>query len=131
MVLEAGDQDLVAGADVPAPPGAGHQVDRFGGATHEDDLTGARGVEETPHGLARPLVGLGRELRQSVDSALDIGVPALVAGDDRRRHGPRLLGGGGVVEVDQRAAVDLAREDRKLGPHPREVVDREGRVPRC
>ena len=38
VVLEPGDDDLVARADVAAPPALGHEVDALGGAAHEDDL---------------------------------------------------------------------------------------------
>ena len=39
-------------------------------------------------------------------------------------HGARLLRRGGAVEIDERLAVDLAREDRKLAPDRLDVVGR-------
>ena len=38
VVLEAGDEDLVARADVRAAVGLGHEVDGLGGAAQEDDF---------------------------------------------------------------------------------------------
>jgi hypothetical protein len=40
VVLEPRDDDLVARADVAAPPALRDQVDRLGRAAHEDDLFG-------------------------------------------------------------------------------------------
>src|SRR5262249_31133093 len=67
MVLQAGDQDLVAGADVLPSPGLGHEVDRFGGAAREDDLRRVWGVEEAGHVRPRSAVsgGLRRGARVS------------------------------------------------------------------
>ena len=41
VVLQSGDQDLVAGSDILAAVGLGDQVNAFGGAAHEDDLVRA------------------------------------------------------------------------------------------
>ena len=53
VVLEPGDDDLVARADVAAAPALRDQVDRLGRAADEDDLSDRRRVEEAAHLVAR------------------------------------------------------------------------------
>ena len=50
-----------------------------------------------------------------------IGVFVLIGVDHALDHLPGLLGRGGIVEIDQRLAVDLRREDREIGPDRSEV----------
>ncbi len=101
------------------PPALRDQVDALGGAAHEDDLLRRAGVEEAPHRLARRLVGVGGAGGQRVGGAVDVGVLVLVEAREAVDDRPRLLGGGGVVEPDERAAVDALREDREVAPEGR------------
>ena len=48
-------------------------------------------------------------------AAMDIGVFALGEMRHRVQHRARLLGRGAAVEIDQRLAIDLARQDREIG----------------
>ncbi len=75
-----------------------------------------RGVEEAPHLLARGLVGVGRARRQRVGGAVDVGVLVLVEMREAVDHRLRLLRRRGVVEPDQRLAVDLLLQDREVAP---------------
>jgi hypothetical protein len=70
--------------------------------------------QEAGHRAAGVLVGLGRPRRQLVCGAVDIGVLVAVelgqALDDRIR----LLGRGGIIEPDQRPAVDPLVQDGEV-----------------
>ena len=48
-MLHGGDDDFVAGLDVPAAIGIGHQVDAFGGAAHEDDFAPGGRIQKALH----------------------------------------------------------------------------------
>ena len=115
MVLHDGEHDLVALADMRAAIGAGHEVDGLGGVAGEDDLgVGAR-VDEAAHRLARLLEIGGGEVAEIMQPAMDVGVFLSVGALDGVEHRFRLLRRGAVVEIDERLAVDLLREDREIG----------------
>ena len=69
-----------------------------------------RGVEEAPRTVSRaPSIGLGRGVGEVVQAAVDVGVFVLIGvRPSRSITAPRLLRRGGVVEIDQRLAVDLS-----------------------
>ena len=116
VVLHLGDDDLVARLDRQAQP-MSHQIDRLGPALGPDDLFRGFRIQEPRHDLARLFESLGRLVRQGVQAAVDVGVAAL----HRRHQGvdyrARLLRRGRVVQIDQRFAVHLPRQDRELRPH--------------
>ena len=107
--------DLVAEVEDGAGVALRDQVDRLGGAAHEDDLLAVGGVEEVLHRVARRLEGLGGALAEGVHAAVDVGVVGGVETRDGVDHRARLLRRGGVVEVDERLAVHLLGEDREVG----------------
>ncbi len=114
MVLHDREHDLVAGLDALAAERVGHQVDGLGGVAGEDDLFLAGRVEEGAHLLARILVGFGRGIGEIVQPAVHVGVFGGIGVLQAIEHGLRLLRRGGIVEIDERLAVDLQREDRKI-----------------
>src|SRR5262249_49645826 len=67
-----------------------------------------------PNAGTRSLVGLGRPLAQEVNSPMHVGVVRAVVGAQRIDHRLRLLGRGGVVEIDERMAVDVLVQGRKV-----------------
>ena len=71
--------------------------------------------------LPRVLVGLGRAGAQFVQPAMHVGVVVLVIMPERSEHRARLLRGGRVVEIDQRPAMHLLVEDRKVFPNRRPI----------
>ncbi len=58
---------------------------------------------------------LGGLLGKMMHGAMDIGVGSFVIPGDGVDHRARLLRGGGVIEIDERLAVNLLLEDRKIG----------------
>ena len=109
VVLHDGEHDLVAFADHHAAEALGHEVDGLGRVAGEDDLVLGRRIEEAPHAFARILEGLGGGVREEVQAAMHVGIFFRVALHHRVEHRLRLLGRGGIVEIDQRLAIDLAR----------------------
>ena len=95
------------GLDALAAEGVGDEIDRLGGVAGEDDLFLALGVEERRHLVARALVGLGRLVGEIMQAAMHIGVLRRVGLVQAIEHRLRLLRRGGVVEIDQRLAVNL------------------------
>ncbi|MNN38449.1 hypothetical protein D3C81_1524460 [compost metagenome] len=115
VVLHLGDDDLVAGFDAQADA-VGDQIDRLGAALGPDDVLGRGRVQEAGDDLARRLERLGRLVRQGMQAPVDVGVAALHRRDQGVDHRTRLLRRGGVVQIDQRLAVHLSRQDRELRP---------------
>ena len=66
-------------------------------------------------GLAGGLVEVGGLLREVVHAAMHVGIGVEVLVAHGVEHAKGLLGRGGVVEVDKRAAIDGAREDGEIG----------------
>ena len=113
VVLELGDHDDVAGAEVGEPVGVGDQVQGLGGVAHEDDLAVRRGVDEGAHLLAGALEARGRALAERVDAAVDVRVRVLVELAHRVEHLARLLGRRGRVEVGDAASRWSAARRRR------------------
>ena len=122
VVLHDRNDDLVALADIRLTPGRRHQVDRLGGAAGENDLLAATGVEELCDPLAAALIALGRDVGEVMQAAMHVGVFAGIGLHHAVEHRLRLLRGGGVVEIDQRLAIDLQRQRREILPHLRHVI---------
>ncbi len=114
MVLHLGEQDHVAGLRFLVPHDVGDEVDAFGGAAGEDDFVGAAGVDEFRGAGAGGFESGGGAIAQFVDAAMDVGVVVLVIMAQRLDHRARFLRRGGVVEINQRLAMDLLVEDREI-----------------
>ena len=122
MVLHDGEDDLVPLPDIHAPEGVRHEVVGFRGRLGEDDLVDGPGVEELAYGFAGALEAFGRHIRHVVQAAVNVGIACLHGVDHGVDHRARLLGRGGRVEIDERLAIDLLRQDRKLRPDGFDVV---------
>ena len=114
VVFVGGDDNLVPLADVLPRPRVRHEVERFGGVARPDYFLRALRADEARDFGARPFVAVGRLLAERVDAPVDVGVVAFVVVHNRLNDLPRLLRGGGVVEIDQRLPVHLAREDGEV-----------------
>ena len=76
-----------------------------------------RRVDEGPDLFPGLLVQIGALVAQPMNAAMDVGIMLLVDVDQRLDHLPRPLGGGRVVEIDQRhVAVQPRGQDGKIGP---------------
>ena len=115
VMLELGDHDDVARAEVLEPPGVRDEVQRLGRAAREDHLAARRRVDVRAHLLARALVAGGRALGKRVDAAVDVRVAVLVELPHRVEHLPRLLGRRRRVEIGDRLAVHELVEDGEIG----------------
>ena len=57
---------------------------------------------------------------------MNVGVARLHGVHHGVDHRARLLGRGGIVEIDERLAIDLLRQDRELRPDGLDVVGLQG-----
>ena len=115
VVLEVGDDDDVARAEVVEAPRVRDEVQRLGRAPREDHLALGRGVHEARDLPASRLVPGRRALGEPVDASVDVGVRVLVEVTHRIEHLPRLLRRRGRVEEGNRPAVHELVEDREVG----------------
>jgi hypothetical protein len=79
----------------------------FGRRFREHDLLGRARVQEAPRLLARAFEALGRRIGHEVKPAVDVRVGRLHGAHHGIDDGARLLRRRGVVEIDERLAVDL------------------------
>ena len=100
----------------------GHEVQALCGAAGKHDL-GLRGcVYEACHGASGLLVQVGGLLREVVHAAMHVGVHLVVFLHHGLYHRAGFLRGGGVVKVNQGAAVHLAGQYGKVLPDGVNVV---------
>ena len=111
MVLHPRQDDAVAGAEVGAAPGLGHEVDAVGASAHKQDFPGRGRAKVGADGLARAFVRLRRLLRQGVDAPVNVAVRMREVAGLRVDDGLGFLGGRRAVEIRQRLAVHLPRKD--------------------
>jgi len=115
VVLQSGNNDLISLLKlIRATEGGGDQIDGISGAGSEDDLLGAIYIEMLCDGLPGGFVGGSGRLGKPVNTTVDIGVDSLVVVPGRVENAKRFLGGGGVIEIDERFPVDLLIQDGKL-----------------
>ncbi len=115
MVLDLAQHDDVTRAQVLASPGEGGKVDRLGRVLREDDLAvRVRRADESAESHPCRLELAGRLFGDGVDAAVDVGVGGRVVVVHRVEHRLGALGGGGGVEVDERAVGLAAREEREV-----------------
>src|SRR4051812_19466455 len=121
MMLHGGDEDLVPRAQKRPSVAVRHQVDAVSSAAGEYHLVSCFRVKETRRCFPRLVIGCGGLLAEPVDPPMDIGVLGSVKSGDGIDHDLRLLSGSGVVEVDQRLAVDAFTQYGEVLPHPRDI----------
>jgi hypothetical protein len=121
VMLHFREQNHVAGLEIFCSPRTRDEIDAFGRAAHEDDFVGAFGVDEFRGARARGFKGVRGAIAQLVDAAMDIGVVVFVIMHERVNHRARFLRRGGVVEINQRLAVDFLIENRKIFSQRRPV----------
>ena len=114
VVLHLGEQNHVTGAETFSAPSLRDQINALSCAAGEYDLVRARRADEISHALPGFFVMLGRAHTQCVQAAMHVGVFMFVITSDDIEDGARLLGGGGVVEVNQGMAVDALPQNWKI-----------------
>ena len=128
VVLEGRDDHLVAGLHEGAAEAVGDQIERLGGVAGEHDLVGAAGVDEARDLFASALEGVGGELAHPVHPPVHVGIVGFVSVPHGVEHLARLLGTGRGIQIDQRVAEDLLRQDREVGPDALDIVGQRGVV---
>jgi hypothetical protein len=114
VVLHPGDEHFVAGFQIRAPPALSDEIDAFRTALGEHDLASIGGVDEARHGGPSCLVGARRTLAQQVCRPVNVRVVVTIVGLKGVENLPRLLRRIGVVEIDERLAVNQLAEDREI-----------------
>src|SRR5437588_4286163 len=128
MVLHFGKQNFVSGVKKLSAPSLRNEIDAFGCAAGEYDLIRGRSADKIGHPLPGFFVMLGGACAQRMQSAMHIGVFVLVIISNNVEHSARLLGAGGVVEVDQRMAVHALPQNRKILSERRPIELSAGRL---
>jgi len=118
VVLHMGDENLVAGLDLRFHKRVGDKVDGFGGSPSKNDFRFVAGVQVAGELGAGIFVGLSGFGTQQVDPTMDVGVFVGIVLSDGVDHRLRFLGGGGVVEIDERFSIHLAFENGKIVASP-------------
>ena len=121
VVLEMGDEHLIAGLEQGPRIALRDQIDRFGRAAHEDDLVARARIDEPHQPVARPLIQRRRLLAQGMHAAMNVGVVMAFVVIDRIDDRIRTLRGGAVVQVSERFAVHHAGQHRKFAAHGQHV----------
>ena len=129
VVFHLADEDFVARAEA-LTVARSDEIDRLGGAAHEDDFLAPRGMDELPHLVARGFVGLGCALAQKMHAAVNIGVERGVVMRLAVDHAVRLLTGGRVVEIDQRLAMHMLVQDGEILAQPLHIEGGPGAIGR-
>jgi hypothetical protein len=115
VMLHDGQHDLVARLEPRHRPRIGDHVDALGRARIHHDAALVRGVQELRNRAAHGFVFLGREVRQVMQPAMDVGIFLRIGAGHGIDDHLRLLRRCPVVEIDKRLAVYLPRQDRKIG----------------
>src|SRR3990167_2601446 len=114
MMLHGGDDDFIPGLQGTPPERLGNQIDRLGSTTDKYDFLVGAGVEKVPDLLPSRFV-CGRGLRaERMHTAMDIRIVVAVIVIDGFDNLDGLLRRGGVIQIDQRLAMDPAGQDREI-----------------
>ena len=113
MVLHHGENHFVA-LRQQLSVGRSHKIERLGGAASENNLIDRSGINKTADTLAGRLHSRRGLLRKAVHTAVHIRLMRVVDIHYIVHHRTRHLRRGGIVEIDERLAVHLASENRKI-----------------
>ena len=114
VMLHDRKHDLVAFPDEGFAEGSRDQIDRFGRRFREDDLTDGAGVEKCAYAFPRRLIGIRRGIGEIMQAAMDIGVFVVGRMDHAIDDLPRFLCRGGIIEINERLAVNISRKDGEI-----------------
>ena len=122
VMLHHRQDDLIPRLKARRGPGIGHKVQPLGRAGGEHDLLGVAGVEEAGNDAAHAFILFGRKVRKVVQATVNIGIFHRIGLVHRLNHHLRLLRAGAVVQIDQRLAIDLPRQDREIGADLGDII---------
>ena len=106
VMLHARDQNFIARTHLSAAVGLRDEVNRFGGASHENDFFGRRGIQEGLHRAARGFMLPRGKFGEEMHAAVDVGVFVFVIVAEGVDHHLRLLRGSRVVQIHERLAAN-------------------------
>ena len=128
VMLHHAQHDLIARADVREAKARGDEIDRLRRRSRENDLLVRTGVDEPPHGLPGRLIRLGRRIREIVQAPMHIRIFVLIGVSQAIDHLLRLLGRGGVIQIDKRLPIGSLGEDREIRAHRFNIIGAERRL---
>ena len=117
MMLHRTDDDFISFVTKSLTETECQEIDALGGATGEKYFRSATSIDKTTYRLARSLMEFGSLLAEEMNTAMHIGIHVVVFLRNRLHHTTRLLGGGSIVEINQRLAIHRARKDGKVRGH--------------
>ena len=110
VVLHDRHEHLIARLDVRQAVAVGDEVQALGRVAGKDDLTRRACPDEIAHGLARPLIDIGRLHAQRIQPAQRVGIMPAVEIRHRVQHALRALRRGRVIDIGDVRVL----EDRKI-----------------
>ena len=122
VMLHDRQDDLIPGLEVMGAPAIGHEVKCLGRTRGEHDLILIRNAQELGDLAAHGLVFVRSQIAQIMQAPMHVGVFVAIGLRDRVDHNLGLLRAGPVVQIDQRLAIHLARQDRKIGAYRINIV---------
>jgi len=114
VVLQGAEDDLVPRLELAHSPALGHQIDRLGCAAGPDHFPAVRCVDKAGDRFPGCLEGAGGTAAQGMGGAVHIGIVGPIVVSYGIQHRLGFLGGGSVVQIDQRVTVHLLRQGWKL-----------------
>ena len=127
-MFQLGEENDIAGFKMFRTPRGGDEIDSFRRPARKNNFVGGFGVDEFSGTGARGFEGVRGAVAQLMDAAMNIGVVVFVIMHERINDAAGLLRRGGVVEINQRLAVDLLMENGKIsaqfGPINHEILQK-------
>lgn len=114
VMLHHAEDDLIARLHPRHGPAIGHHIDAFGGAGIEDNLILIGGIQELGDDAPDAFVLFSCKIRKVVQATVNVGIFFGIGTRDRINHHLGLLRRCAVVQIDQRFAVHLTRQDGKI-----------------
>ena len=117
VVFHDRQQDFVALPEERLGEGRSDEVQALGRAPCENDFGRRGSADETSHPFAGGFVKVGGLLRKEVHAAVHVGIDGEIFLAHRIDNAAWLLSRGGVVQIDQRAVIDLSFQNGKVGTY--------------
>lgn len=114
VVLKDGKENHVVLVEIVPPPRFRDEVDRLRATLGEDDLLRVGGVDECPDNLTRSFICDGRTLGEHVHAPVHVRILFRIELLHPIQDGLGFLRSRCGIEVDQRMALNLLIQERKL-----------------